>query len=305
VALKDSWRRGTEIRKREEFPLSFVTLREILADCRQQGWAVPAFDVINLETALAALHGAIAEQAPVILMILPSHTPRKQWPGLVGLIRAEAERVSVPVCLHLDHATDLDQVGAALDLGFSSVMIDGSRLPLSENIALTCRVADEAHRCGVSVEAELGHVGGGDEVLDDAEASSRLTPVEDGGRFVAKTGVDALAVAIGTAHGLYRTKPRLDFERLEGLRKVVPVPLVLHGGSGTPDRDIQRAVAGGICKVNIWTEVAMAFAETVKAQLAVPVEEWRLHQALAAAQASAQAVVQNKIRLLGASGRAW
>jgi ketose-bisphosphate aldolase len=153
------------------------------------------------------------------------------------------------------------------------------------------------------VEAELGHVGGGQEVLGESEASGRLTRVEEAGRFVTETGVDALAVAIGTAHGLYRAVPRLDFERLAGLRQAVPVPLVLHGGSGTPDDDIRRAVAGGICKVNIWTEMAMAFAETVKAQLAVPPEQWRLYQALAEARSSAQAVVQAKIRLLGAAGR--
>jgi fructose-bisphosphate aldolase class II len=288
--------------------MAFVTLREILADCWRQGWAVPAFDVINYETVLAALDGAVAEQSPVILMILPSHTSQRlePWlePGLVSLIRAEAAGAAVPVCLHLDHATDLEQVRAALDLGFSSVMIDGSRLPLAENMALTAQVVAEAHRAGVSVEAELGHVGGGAEVLGEEEASGRLTRVEEAGRFVAETQVDALAVAIGTAHGLYRAVPRLDFERLAGLRQAVPVPLVLHGGSGTPDGEIRRAVAGGICKVNIWTEMAMAFGETIKAQLAIPAEQWRLHQALAAAQLSAQAVVQTKIRLLGASGRA-
>jgi ketose-bisphosphate aldolase len=284
--------------------LSFVTLREILMDCQRQGWAVPAFDVINFETVLAVLNGAVAEQAPAIVMVLPSHTLRDHWPALLGVIRAQAERVSVPLCLHLDHATELAQVRAALDLGFSSVMIDGSRLPLAENIALTSQVVAEAHPRGVSVEAELGHVGSGSEFLDEAEAISRLTPVEDAGRFVAETRVDALAVAIGTAHGLYRAEPKLDFARLEGLHRAVPVPLVLHGGSGTPDQDIRRAIAGGICKVNIWTEVAMAFAGSVREQLAVPAEDWRLHQVLTAAQASAQYVVQQKIRLLGASCRA-
>jgi fructose-bisphosphate aldolase class II len=284
--------------------LSFITLREILVDCQGQGWAVPAFDVINFETALAVLNGAAAERAPVVVMVLPGHLPRDYWPALVGIIRAQAERVSVPLCLHLDHATDLAQIRAALDLGFSSVMIDGSRLPLAENIALTCQVVAEAHPRGVSVEAELGHVGRGDEVLDEAEAISRLTPIEEAGRFVAETQVDALAVAIGTAHGLYRSEPKLDFIRLEGLLRAVSVPLVLHGGSGTPGRDIRRAVASGICKVNIWTEVAMAFAGSVKEQLAVSAEHWRLHEILAAAQTRAQDVVQQKIRLVGASGRA-
>lgn len=143
--------------------MAFVRLNEILADCRSEGWAVPAFDVINMETIQAALEGATTERAPVILMVLPSHTPLRQWSGMVALIQAEAERSGVPVCLHLDHASNLEQVRAALALGFPSVMIDGSTLPLAENIALTRQAVEEAHARGVSVEAELGHVGGGDE----------------------------------------------------------------------------------------------------------------------------------------------
>ena len=299
--------------------MPFMTMREILADCREQGWAVPAFDVVNHETVLAVLEGAEAERAPVMLMVLPGHTPQKHWSGLAALIRAEAERATVPVCLQLDHATRLEQIRAALALGFSSVMIDGSTLPLAENIALTREVVAEAHARGVSVEAELGHVGGGEDVLGKPEPShgrsggetidgpvpaASLTRVEEAGRFVAETGVDALAVAIGTVHGLYRAEPNLDFERLAALRHAVPTPLVLHGGSGTPDAHIRRAVAGGICKVNIWTEVALAFAAILSEGLAVPPEQLHLHQVLTAARTSAQEMVQRKIRLLGAAGKA-
>jgi ketose-bisphosphate aldolase len=283
--------------------LSFVTLREILADCQREGWAVPAFDVINFETVIASLEGAAAERAPVILMVLPSHTPLSQWPGLVALVRAQAACLDLPVCLHLDHAINLEQVEAALDLGFSSVMIDGSTLPLAANISLTRQVVDAAHVRGVSVEAELGHVGGGDEVLDEVEAASRLTPVGDAARFVAETEIDALAVAIGTVHGLYRAEPKLDFERLAALRASVPVPLVMHGGSGTPDQDIQRAIREGICKINIWTEVSMAFAATLKEQLSDPKAGHPLYKVMAAAQVTAQDMVQQKIRLLGAAER--
>ncbi len=304
---------------RKECTLPFITMREILADCREQGWAVPAFDVVNHETVLAVVEGAEAERSPVILMVLPGHTPQKHWSGLAALIRAEAERATVPVCLQLDHATRLDQVQAALELGFSTVMIDGSTLPLQGNIALTREVVAKAHARGVSVEAELGHVGGGEEVLDKPEPNhagsggeavagprpaASLTRVEEAGRFVAETGVDALAVAIGTVHGLYSAEPRLDFERLAALCNAVSIPLVLHGGSGTPDAHIRRAVAGGICKVNIWTEVALVFAATLTASLAIPTEHLLLHQALAVARASAQEIVQQKIRLLGAAGRA-
>jgi len=286
--------------------LAFLTLNEILADCRSdeaQPWAVPAFDVINMETVAAVVQGAAAEKAPVIVMVYPYHTPLPQWPGLVALIRAEAERAGVPACLHLDHAGELEQIRAALDLGFSSVMIDASTRPLAENIALTRQTVEEAHARGVSVEAELGHVGSGDEVLSEAEAASRLTRVEEAEQFINETDVDALAVAVGTAHGLYRGEPDLDFERLRALSQVVRVPLVLHGGSDTPDEDVRRAIAEGISKVNIWTEVRLAFIEVLKAGLDGPVASCPLHEVLAAAQAGAQEVARQKVRLLGAAGR--
>jgi fructose-bisphosphate aldolase class II len=284
--------------------MAYVTLREILAEAFGQNWAVPAFDVLNLETVQATLQSAYAEQAPVILMIYPPHAPREWWPGLVTLVRAEAQRLAGPVCLHLDHGSSLEEVRAALDLGFSGVMIDGSRLPLEENIALTRRVVEEAHARGVSVEAELGHVGRGDETLSAEEAQARLTRVEEARQFVEETQVDALAVAVGTVHGLYKGEPNLDFERLHALRDTAGIPLVLHGGSGTPDEDIRRAIAGGICKINIWTEVAIAFVRALKTRLSGPVEQAQLHTALGAATDAAQETIRQKIHLLSAAGRA-
>jgi fructose-bisphosphate aldolase class II len=300
--------------------LTFVTLQEILARCYtssqraaqaegpsatpHEAWAVPAFDTLNHETIVATLDGAAAERAPVILMFYPNHTPMRFWPGLVALIQVEAARAGVPVCVQLDHSTSLEQVEAALEAGLSAVMIDGSTLPFEQNVALTRQVVRAAHRRGVSVEAELGHVGTGDEILTADETARRLTRPEEAERFVAETGVDALAVSIGTLHGIYRATPKLDFERLHALQQVVPVPLVLHGGSGTPDDDIRRAIAGGICKVNIWTEVAMAFAGELQTRLASPLEQCRLNQVMDAARQRAQEMVQHKIRLLGAAGRA-
>jgi fructose-bisphosphate aldolase class II len=284
--------------------MAYVTLREILAGAFGQNWAVPAFNFMSLETVQAALQGAAAEQAPVILMVYPHHMPREWWPGLVALVRTEAERLPGPVCLHLDHGSNLEEVRAALDLGFSGVMIDGSRLPLDENIALTRQVVEEAHAHGVSVEAELGHVGRGDEALSAEEMQARLTRVEEARRFVEETQVDALAVAVGTAHGLYKGEPNLDFERLHALRDTAGIPLVLHGGSGTPDADVQRAIAGGICKVNIWTEIGIAFVQAIKSELSGPAEQVQLDSALGAATAAAQGRIRQKIHLLRAAGRA-
>jgi ketose-bisphosphate aldolase len=280
-----------------------LSLEEILAQPQREGWAVPAFDAINHETVLAALDSSAMERAPVIVMILPIHTPQEHWPGLIALVKAEAQRVGVPVCLQLDHAATLEEVHAALDVGFSSVMIDGSKLPLEDNIAFTRKAVVAAHARGVGVEAELGHVGGGDEVPEHVEATTSLTRVEEAAEFVRRTGVDALAVSIGTVHGLYQGEPDLDFDRLEALRQVVDVPLVMHGGSGTPDADIQRAVAGGICKINIWTELALAFSASLLASLDSPQGGRHLHATLAAARLRTQVAAQEKHRLLGSSGR--
>jgi len=260
--------------------------------------------VINRETILAVLEGAAAERAPVILMVYPSLTPVEHWPGLIALMRTEVERLDVRACLHLDHARELGLVRAALDLGFTSVMVDGSTLSMAENVALTRQAVAQAQPRGISVEAELGYVGRGDEVLTVEEAARRLTQPEEAEQFLRETGVDALAVAIGTAHGLYRAQPKLDLERLRQLRSALPAPLVLHGGSGTPDGEIRQAIAGGICKVNFWTEVALAMVAMLKEQLSAPLEQCHLPLALAAAQEGARQVVQQKIRLLGATGRA-
>lgn len=284
--------------------MALVTVREILAGCRAEGWAVPAFDILNMETVQAVFTGAAAEKSPVIVMVYPNHSPPSDWPDLVALVEQEAGRTGLPVCLQLDHGSSFEQAVAALDAGFSSVMIDASKLPFEENIALSRRVVEEAHDRGAAVEAELGHVGQGTEVLSEVEWAGRLTQVEEAERFVEETGVDALAVAIGTVHGLYRGDPDLDFERLEGLVDAVSLPLVLHGGSGTPDAEMRRAVAGGICKVNIWTEVAHAFTAALKRELQRPVAECHLPGALASARDAAVEVVRDKIALLGAAGRA-
>jgi fructose-bisphosphate aldolase class II len=183
-------------------------------------------------------------------------------------------------------------------------MIDASAAPLEENMALTRRVAELAHAKGVSVEAELGHVGGGQEVLNEDEQHARLTPVHEAERFVQETGVDALAVAIGTAHGLYRVKPQLDLERLKQIRQAVHVPLVLHGSSDTPNDQVRRAVEIGIDKVNVWTDVRIPYLRAMQTALAGPAENIDLLQATAQAQAAAREMVQHKLRLFNSIGKA-
>jgi fructose-bisphosphate aldolase class II len=284
--------------------MRFLTLVEILRPCVGRDWAIGAYDTPNLEVTQAILDAAVADQAPVILMIYPGQPRQEGWPTLVALIRAEVERTRVPAALVLDHARTLEEVRCALDLGFSGVMVDGSLAPLEENIALTRQAVQLAHPKGISVEAELGHVGVGQDVLTEDEQQARLTRVDEAERFVEETGVDALAVSIGTAHGLYRGKPHLDLGRLAELRRVCKVPLVLHGGSDTPEQDLRRAIELGIDKINIWTDVRVAYLHALKEALAGPIEKIEVYEALMAARAAATKVVQHKHQLFGSVGRA-
>jgi fructose-bisphosphate aldolase class II len=281
-----------------------MLLSDILQPCIGHDWAVGAFDTPNLDITQAIADAAVAEQAPVIFMVLPVLVCQDQWPALVAMIQSEVERRHLPAALILDHGQTLDQVQCALDLGFTGVMIDASTMPLEENIALTRQVVQRAHAQGIPVEAELGHVGGGQEVLDEDEQQARLTPVHEAERFVRETGVDALAVAIGTAHGLYRVKPQLDLERLAQIRQAVKLPLVLHGSSDTPDPQVRQAIGIGIDKVNVWTDVRIPYLRAMQAALTGPAEAVDLLQATARAQAAARKVVQHKLRLFNSVDKA-
>ncbi len=283
--------------------MKFVGLAEVLAGTVGADWAVGAFDTVNLEISQAILEAAEAERSPVIIMLLPSHTPMAEMPGLISAIRTEAEKVSVPVALLLDHATNLQQVVTGIRMGFSVIMFDASSRPLQENIAVTRQVVEIAHAAGVSVEAELGHVGGGDESGIGASIESVLTRVEDAQRFVAETGVDALAVSVGTAHGPYIKEPELDFERTQRLRNQLEVPLVLHGGSGNPDEEIRRLITLGIDKINVWTDIALAYMDAVKETLTDQTRTYPLHDILHAGRAAATEVVRKRMRLFGSSGK--
>jgi fructose-bisphosphate aldolase class II len=284
--------------------MKFLTLAEILRPCVGQGWAVGAYDTCNLEITQAIVDASVADQAPAIIMIYPHHTPQEAWPTLVRLIEAEVERTRIPAALVLDHATTLDQLECALELGFSGVMIDASLKPLNENMGLTRRAVELAHAKGVSVEAELGHVGQGQEILREDEQQAHLTRVDEAERFVKETGVDALAVSIGTLHGLYRGIPKLDFDRLAQLRAVCQIPLVLHGGSDTPDQNLRRAIEIGIGKINIWTDVRLPFLRALRNKLKEPIGRIEVPEVLGVARSAATEVIREKNQLLGSAGKA-
>ena len=284
--------------------MKFLTLSEILRPCVGQGWAVGAYDTCNLEITQAIVDAAACDHAPAIIMIYPHHTPQGAWSTLVRLIEAEVERTRIPAALVLDHAKTLDQVEYALELGFSGVMIDASLAPLEENIALTRRAVELAHARGVSVEAELGHVGQGQEIVSADQQNVHLTRVDEAERFVKETGVDALAVSIGTLHGLYRGIPKLDFDRLSQLRAVCQIPLVLHGGSDTPAQDLRRAIEIGIDKINIWTDVRLPFLRALRDKLEEPLGKIEVPEVLGIARLAATQVIREKNQLLGSAGRA-
>ena len=284
--------------------MKFLTLSEILQPCVGQGWAVGAYDTCNLEITQAIVDAAAADHAPAIIMIYPHHTTQDSWPTLVRLIEAEVERTRISAALVLDHATTLDQIECALELGFSGVMIDASLAPLEENIALTCRAVELAHARGVSVEAELGHVGQGQDFASADQQNAHFTRVDEAERFANETGVDALAVSIGTLHGLYRGIPKLDFERLAQLRAVCQIPLVLHGGSDTPDQDLRQAIEIGIDKVNIWTDVRLPFLRALRDKLKEPFGKLEVPEVLGAARIAAVEVIREKNQLLGSAGKA-
>ncbi len=240
-----------------------TTLRELLGPAREKGYAVPGFDCVEDVMIRAILETAQELRSPVAIMCLEGDLQGNGWHYIPGLVRAVADCHDIPIALHLDHATNLDLIRRAVDAGFTSVMIDGSSLPFEENVALTKAAADLAKPHGLSLEGELGHVGGAD-LEATGHHESVYTEPEEVLKFVEQTGVDALAVSIGTAHGVYEAEPQLNIERLQELNAISPIPLVLHGGSGTPDAQLREAIRHGICKLNIFADSRIAMARGLR-----------------------------------------
>jgi len=239
--------------------MSLVTMKEMLCEARKAHRAIGAFNITNYETAASVIRAAEAEKEPVIVQLYMRLFDTGKARDLAPSLRAMAARAAVPVALHLDHGATVKEAEDALAWGYTSVMFDGSRSPYGENVKWTKHVAEYAHALGATCEGEIGHVAQGDETA--------LTDVDEAVAFAKATGVDALAVSIGTAHGYYKAEPKLDIPRCAAIADALPeVPLVLHGGSGTPLADVRRAIEAGIAKVNIATEFLDTF---IKASLKV------------------------------------
>ncbi len=245
------------------------TMKEMLADAKAKKYAIPAFDVSNYEMLRAVLEVCEEEKSPALLMGLGVDLQGRNMQLLTAMVKSVSNYFNIPVCFHLDHATDFAFIKAAIDNGFSSVMYDGSVLPFNENALKTAEVVKYAHQKGVTVEAELGHVGNASvgsisETGTDVDPGESLTVPEEVSRFVDITNVDALAVAIGTAHGVYKKTPELRIDRLDEITAICDRPLVLHGGSGTPTDQMKNAIAHGITKINIYSDVLYALNQGLK-----------------------------------------
>lgn len=239
-----------------------VNLNEVLKDAREKKYGVGLFNTTDTDMLEAVISTAEELRAPVIIGTAEVLLPAGELKLIAPSILAAAKRASVPVVVHYDHGLTFDRCMEALSLGFSSVMFDGSAGDYAENIRDTREIVKIAHSFGASVEGEIGHVGEAN--AKDNDATDLYTKVEEAMDYVGQTGVDALAVSIGTAHGAYKSKPRLDLVRLNDISRALDIPLVLHGGSGLTDDDFRNSIANGISKVNIFTDLCLAGNRAMK-----------------------------------------
>lgn len=274
-----------------------VSLNEVLRNAQKGHYAVGLFNTTDTDMLEAVLEAAEKRRAPVIVGTAEILLPYGELQLIGPSIIAAARRASVPVVVNFDHGLTFERCMEALKLGFSSIMFDGSVKPYEQNIAETREIVRIAHAFGASVEGEIGHVGNADE----EQGMSRYTTVEEAKQYLADTGVDALAVAIGTAHGAYKTAPKLSFERLREIRNAVDVPLVLHGGSGLTDDDFRQAIADGIAKVNIFTDLCQA---GMRGQQAAQEKGLDYLQARNLKKDFIAAAVERKIELFGCADKA-
>lgn len=242
--------------------MALVTTKQLLLDAQKGGYAVGAFNVENMEMVQAVVAAAEELRSPVIMQTTPSTVKYANLNYFYENVKVAAQESSVPVVIHLDHGNSFELAMQAYRTGYTSIMIDGSHEGFEDNIALTSAVVKACHPGEVPIEAELGKVGGKEDDLDGGEGDPYTNP-QEAAEFVERTGIDSLAVAIGTVHGVYKGVPKLDFSRLSEIRKAVSIPLVLHGTSGVPDEDVAECIKRGICKVNYATDLRIAFTKGI------------------------------------------
>lgn len=283
--------------------MALVTTKEMLLKAQEGHYAVGAFNVENMEMVMAVIGAAEELNSPVILQTTPSTVKYAGLDYYLANVKVSAEKASVPVAMHLDHGSSFELAMQALRAGYTSIMIDGSHESFEDNIAVSKAVADACRPSDIPVEAELGKVGGKEDDLDGGEGNAHTDP-QEAKEFVEKTGVSSLAVAIGTAHGIYKGEPKIDLDRLSEIREVVSVPLVLHGGSGIPDETIKESIRRGIAKVNYATELRIAFSNGVKKVLAENPDVIDPKKYGAAGRDSVKEFVKGRMEVCGSINRA-
>ncbi|MCI8380776.1 MAG: tagatose-bisphosphate aldolase subunit GatY [Lachnospiraceae bacterium] len=282
--------------------MSFVTTKQMLAAADKGGYAVGAFNVENMEMVMAVIKAAEELHAPAILQTTPSTIKYAGLPLYYANVKAAAAQAAVPIALHLDHGSSFALAMQALRVGYTSIMIDGSHESFENNIVLTRAVVEACAASDIPVEAELGKVGGKEDDLDCTDPG--YTDPEDAVTFADQTGVSSLAVAIGTAHGIYKGEPKLDVERLTEIRKRVEIPLVLHGASGVPEEMVRECIKRGISKVNFATELRIAYSNGIKKFLRENPEAFDPKKYNTVGMEYVTEAVKNKIKMCGSVDKA-
>ncbi|MBO7748338.1 class II fructose-bisphosphate aldolase [Paenibacillus sp. MWE-103] len=284
--------------------MSLVSSTSILRQARLEGYCVPAFNVHTLEMLQAVAEAAEESKSPVILQSTTGTVKHLGATYIAAAAKTAAELVSVPIVLHLDHCSDFDIIARCVRAGYTSVMIDASMHPFEENVRQTRKVVELADAVGINAEAELGKIGGVEDGVSVGEDEAMLADPEECALFVERTGVHTLAPAIGTAHGIYKGGPKIDFDRIGLIAGLTRAPLVLHGGSGIPDDQVRRCIGSGMAKMNIATELRMVFTEAIKAVLDRNPDENDPRQYMKPAKEATKRFVKRKMELCGSAGKA-
>lgn len=285
--------------------MALVSPLKMIENAQREGYAIASFNIHNLETIQGVVEAAWEERSPLIIQTTPGTLKHAGIDYVVACVKVASELYDIPIALHLDHCESFDIIMQCIRAGYTSVMVDSSMLPYKENVAMVKRVVDIAKVLGVAVEGEIGRIGGTEDDMTVDEQDALLTIPQEAKGFAEATGIDTLAIAIGTAHGLYKGEPKLDFDRLSDIKEKVELPLVLHGASGISDYAIKDAIRRGICKINIATELKVPMAHAIQEVFAANPEENDPRKYMGCAKQSVRDVVRKKIQLCGSSGRAW
>ncbi|WP_309121191.1 class II fructose-1,6-bisphosphate aldolase [Paenibacillus sp.] len=284
--------------------MPLISSTSMLQAARQRKYAVGAFNVHTLEMLQAVVEAAEETRSPLIIQSTVGTVKHLGPDYIAAAARVAADRTGLPIALHLDHCTDFDLIVKCIRAGYTSVMIDASMHPYEENVARTRKVMEVAEAAGVNVEAELGKVGGVEDDIVVDERDALLADPNECKSFIERTGVHTLAPAIGTAHGIYKGEPNIDFDRIAKIADLVEAPLVLHGGSGIPAEQVKRAVSLGMAKMNVATELRIAFSDAIKDIFAAHPDENDPRKYMVPAKAAVKRLAIEKMQLCGCVGKA-